>query len=56
MTVGELMTMLAGRPPNAQVIVMLEGSAFATDNKDEHKDYNATENEFYILATDWETT
>jgi len=55
MKVHDLMAMLSKADPQATVLVRLDGSIFATDNVDEHQDYNAgSENEFFVLAVeDW---
>lgn len=51
MTVRELQLLLAKRNPDAEVVVMLEGSAYKTDNNDEHVDYNsAGQQDFFVLA------
>ncbi len=58
MTVKELIELLAKQHPNTPVIVMVDGSAYATDSKEENEDYNdgASPDEFFIVTTDWETT
>jgi nitrite reductase/ring-hydroxylating ferredoxin subunit len=53
MKVSELIELLKRRDPDSQVLVRVDGSIYATDNVDEHKDYNQCSNvEYFILAID----
>lgn len=56
MTVRELQAQLANWSPDAVVLVRLDGSIFATDNVDEHEDYNDGQEpaEFYVLAVEFD--
>ena len=55
MKVKDLLKLLEGVDPESDVLICDNGSILATDNVNEHNDYNHDpERGFYIVAKEWE--